>query len=79
MASTDNLLTTARPLITGEVGDGAPEIEINNLRFVVGGTAGTPDTFQPYVIILVDGKTNTGAITSNFKIQTMVTQREYDI
>ncbi len=54
----------------------APEIEINNLRFIVGGTAS--DSIQPYVIILVDGKTK-GAVTSSFKIQTMVTQREYDI
>ncbi len=54
----------------------APEIEINNLRFVVGGTAS--DSIQPYVVILVDGKTK-GAVTSSFKIQTMVTQRAYDI
>ena len=57
----------------------APEITINNLRFVVGGTAGNPDTLQPYVIILVDGVTNIGAVASSFRIQTMVTQRGYDI
>ncbi len=57
----------------------APEIEINNLRFVVGGTAGSPDIVQPYVIILIDGQIKTGSITSSFKIQTMVTQRAYDI
>ncbi len=62
----------------------APEIEIINLQFVVGGTAVGPslggnDVEQPYVIILVEGKTNIGTITSNFKIQTMVTQRAYDI
>ncbi len=62
----------------------APEIEINNLRFVVGGTAvgpslGGTDVAQPYVIILIDGETKIGAITSSFKIQAMVTQRAYDI
>ncbi len=62
----------------------APEIEISNLRFVVGGTAPGPsvpggtDVAQPYVVILIDGKT-IGVINSSFKIQTMVTQRAYDI
>ncbi len=56
----------------------APEIEIINLRFVVGGTAGSPNVVQPYVIILIDGKTK-GIVTANFKIQTMVTQRAYDL
>ncbi len=62
----------------------APEIEIDNLRFIVDGTdvgpsLGGTDVAQPYVIILVDGTTNAGAITSSFKIQTTVTQRAYDI
>ncbi len=62
----------------------APEIIINKLQFVVGGSTRGPsgggtDVAQPYVVILVDGSTKVGAVTSNFKIQTMVTQRAYDI
>ncbi len=62
----------------------APEIKIIDLKFVVGGSTkvtstGGIDGTQPYVVILVDGSTNAGVITSNFKIQTMVTQRAYDL
>ncbi len=75
--------------ITRQIGTGAallvtaPEIEITNLQFVVlgadlGPSSGGTDVVQPYVIILVHGKTK-GAINSNFKIQTMVTQRVYDV
>ncbi len=75
--------------ITRQTGSGqplivtAPEIEITNLQFVVGGTAvgpslGGTNVAQPYVVILVNGKTK-GTVISSFKIQTMVTQRAYDI
>lgn len=59
------------------------EIDITDLHFVVSGsTVWTPggggDTSQPYVVILVGG-TTLGKITTGFKMQTMVTQRAYDI
>lgn len=56
----------------------APEIDISNLAFVVGGTT-VGDIVQPYVIILVNGTVSGGSVSSSFKIQTMVTQRAYDI
>lgn len=55
-----------------------PDIDITTLSFIVGGTS-SADTTQPYAVILVAGKTTAGKITSDFKIQTMVTQRAYDI
>lgn len=59
-------------LVTGK------DIHIANLRFVVNGTA-TTDSVQPYVVVLVDGITTAGKITSTFKLQTTITQRMYDI
>lgn len=57
------------------------DINIQNLRFVVNGTASysTPDVVQPYVVVLVDGVTTVGKITSAFKLQTTITQRMYDL
>lgn len=60
-----------------------PEIDITDLRFVVKGSTvwapgGGGDISQPYVAILVGG-TTLGKITTGFKMQTMVTQRAYDI
>lgn len=55
----------------------APEINISNLSFVVGGA--TPgDNTQPYVRIKITGSTTGGVINSGFTMQTMVTQRMYD-
>ncbi len=57
------------------------DINIQNLRFVVNGTDpfSTPDVVQPYVVVLVDGVTTAGKITSAFKLQTTITQRMYDL
>lgn len=55
------------------------DINIQNLRFVANGTIPLPDTVQPYVVVLVDGTTTAGKITSAFTLQTIVTQRMYDI
>ena len=55
------------------------DIDIQSLRFIVNGTAPLPETTQPYVVVSVDGITTAGKITSEFKLQTMVTQRMYDI
>lgn len=61
----------------------ASEVTINDLKFIVGGsTKWDPtgkDVTQPYAVILIDGTTKTGKVTSGFNIQTMVTQRAYDI
>lgn len=59
------------------------EIDITDLHFVVRGSTvwvpgGGGDVSQPYVAILVGG-TTLGKITTGFKMQTMVTQRAYDI
>lgn len=56
-----------------------PDIDITTLSFIVGGTDSLPNTAQPYAAILVAGKTTVGKITSDFEIQTTVTQRAYDI
>lgn len=56
----------------------APEITINNLRFIVNGT--TPgDAVQPYVTIFTKGTTQVGQTSSEFNIETTVTQRAYDL
>jgi prepilin-type N-terminal cleavage/methylation domain-containing protein len=56
------------------------DIDIQVLRFMVNGTASfSVDTTQPYVVILVGGVTTAGKITSKFNLQTMVTQRMYDL
>lgn len=58
----------------------APEITINNLKFIVKGTAkaGTGDAIQPYVTVLITGTTNVGLTSSVFNMETTVTQRKYD-
>ncbi|MEK7460540.1 MAG: type II secretion system protein [Patescibacteria group bacterium] len=58
----------------------APEIKIDNLKFIVKGTAktGTGDAIQPYVTILIKGTTNVGLTSSVFNMETTVTQRKYD-
>ncbi|MHB1118013.1 MAG: PulJ/GspJ family protein [Minisyncoccota bacterium] len=65
----------------------SPEISIDNLKFIVMGSAlgagrGGTDTVQPYVIMAIDGSIGAAlaspASRANFKIQTMVTQRNYD-
>ncbi len=55
----------------------SPEIAINKLLFIVGGSAPN-DSLQPYVTILIDG-TTTGKVFSRFSMQTTVTMRAYDI
>lgn len=58
----------------------APEISISDLKFFVQGS--TPgDPIQPYVVIVIDGaiiNTANPALGASFKIQTTVTQRNYD-
>lgn len=68
-------ITSGTPqLVTGK------DIHIANLRFVVNGTDSFPaDTAQPYVVVLVEGITTAGKITSAFKLQTTITQRMYDL
>ena len=56
----------------------APEIIINKLQFVVNGTV-SGDDIQPYVRIFIEGTTGGGVTDSRFNLQTMVTQRSYDI
>ena len=56
----------------------APEITINKLQFVVNGTV-SGDDIQPYVRIFIEGTTGGGVTDSRFNLQTMVTQRSYDI
>lgn len=70
----------------GSIDVTAPEISITNLKFIVKGSALGPsgsgvDTVQPYVVILIDGAVNSAAhptLNTGFKIQTTVTQRNYD-
>lgn len=89
---TSYYLDTVNGVIWRSSGGGAPlavtsasEMTINSLNFIVGGSlkwapgGGGGNTAQPYVIIFVDGTTKAGKITSGFKLQTMVTQRAYDI
>lgn len=55
------------------------DIDVKNLDFYVSGAAPWPDTKQPGVVIAVDG--SLGSQTSTkvaFKIQTSITQRQYD-
>ena len=54
------------------------EISINTLTFDVQGSSKT-DNIQPYVKIFINGSTAGGVLSSSFKLQTMVTQRLYDI
>ncbi len=57
----------------------APEIIINTLKFMVKGS-GTIDQIQPYVIILIEGIVGPigNPTSATFKVQTTVTQRNYD-
>ena len=56
----------------------APEIIISSLTFDVQGTDSS-DNIQPYIRIFIDGTTGGGVTDSRFNLQTMVTQRSYDI
>lgn len=75
-----------RQTALGSIDVTAPEISITNLKFMVQGSALGPsssgvDTIQPYVVILIDGAVNNAAhpaLNTSFKIQTTVTQRNYD-
>lgn len=58
----------------------SPEINITNLKFIVkGSTVG--DAFQPSVLVSVAGVLSGGpnATSTTFNLQTLVTQRAYDI
>jgi len=59
----------------------APEIDVAQLRFLVTGTDGIPNTKQPKVIILIDGTSKPAprGTASPFHIQTIVSQRIPDI
>lgn len=64
----------------------APEISITGLKFIVQGSypasgAVTTDLVQPYVTMVIDGSIVNAAnpsLGASFKIQTTVTQRDYD-
>lgn len=60
----------------------APEISINSVKFIVKGStpgviADGGDSVQAYVTIVINGSI-AGATPTNFNIQTMITQRNYD-
>lgn len=56
----------------------APELVIDNLTFYTLG-AGTFNTLQPKVIILIKSHAGTGKNRSDFTLETMVSQRLLDI
>ncbi|MCK9345254.1 MAG: type II secretion system GspH family protein [Candidatus Pacebacteria bacterium] len=56
----------------------SPEVNVSDLRFLVSGSALTPNTVQPIVVIGISGTLGAGAASTTFKIQTTVTQRVYD-
>ena len=56
----------------------APEIIIDDLDFYTLG-AGTGNTLQPKVIIQIKGHAGTGKSQSDFTLQTMVSQRTFDL
>jgi prepilin-type N-terminal cleavage/methylation domain-containing protein len=76
-----------RKTATGSIDVTAPEIVINNLKFLVQGSAigpgsGGTDKNQPSVVIMLTGSITDAAhpsLSESFNIQTMVTQRNYDI
>lgn len=73
--------TIASPIlgtISNNIPVTAPEIKITKLNFIVGGTA-AGDNLQPYIKIFIEGTTGGGVTDANFRLQTMVTQRTYDI
>lgn len=53
------------------------EINITDLKFFVTGSS-SADTKQPIVVIVIKGSLGAGTAMSSFKIQTTVTQRQYD-
>lgn len=59
----------------------APEIQVDTLKFIVKGTDrfDDGDTVQPSVVIQISGQMPRGKNAAPFSIQTMVTQRAYDI
>ena len=55
------------------------EIDIINLKFVVGGSS-SADAIQPYVVISIEGSIGTPPKpVTKFKMQTMVTERQLDL
>lgn len=85
--SSDNVQITYRLLnqaIEKEVGGGgyiavtAPEIIIDDLIFYTLG-AGTSDTLQPKVLMRIKSHAGTGKGRSDFILQTLVSQRFFDI
>lgn len=78
-----------RVRVAGSLDVTAPEISITSLKFIVQGTspasgAGGPpyDLYEPFVVIFVGGSIGGSATNPagkvDFKIQTTVTQRNYD-
>lgn len=54
------------------------DLKITNLTFYVTGSTVISDTFQPKVTITMKGEMGTGKSSSNFNIQTTVSQRMLD-
>lgn len=61
----------------------SPEIDITSLKFAVSGSAVFPNRSQPVVVVTIDGAIGANlpntAGRSAFSIQTVVTQRPYDM
>ncbi|MDO8603903.1 MAG: type II secretion system protein [bacterium] len=55
----------------------SPEIKITSLNFIVNGSDPT-DKIQPVVAISISGSLSAGTANTTFKMQTTVTQRQYD-
>lgn len=62
---------------TGAVRITATEIDIDDMLFYVTGV-GSDDGLQPRVLVTITGKVDTGETSSNFDIQTFVSQRLLD-
>lgn len=71
--------TIEKKVESGEyVGISAPEAVIDSAQFYVfGATVG--DTFQPKMIVKIQGHVDSGKSRSDFTLQTMVSQRSIDI
>ncbi len=54
------------------------EIVIDNLRFFAKGI-GTNDDLQPSVIVIIQGSAKIGGQESKFNLQTLVSQRQFDL
>lgn len=65
-------------LLSQDIPVTAPDIIIGSLTFDVRGSNTSDDT-QPYVKIFIEGETGGGVVDAKFSLQTMVTQRVYDI